>query len=242
MNKKQSNAKNIMLYIVLLCLIALIAFYFFVYQKMEEKTKRIQNENRTLQTRVTELEKYYNAREEYETGIKDMTAEIERIFEPYPCDVREENATDLGVNILLGTDSRFRSISIGEREALKTIEEETVKAAGLEEYTHAITFARRTVEYADSLDYKNLKDLIKIIDSKASKGTINSINYVYNETENNLEGSTGYSFFFVRGIDGKVYEPVSGYAYTSGLEDLFRIEETKQKQEKEAEKKADDTE
>ncbi len=222
-DNKAANAKNIMLYVILLCLLAILAFYLLVYQKMTEKTETLKRENATLKTRVAELSKYYENHEMYETSIKDMEEEIDRIFTPYPADVKEEDALVLAYDMYNAAEFKYKAISLGSREALRTIEQDVVEAAGLEKYKNAIIFATRTASYTDVIDYYNLKDTIKAIADNAKKGTINNITYVYSESENALEGTVSYTFDFVKGIDGKVYEPVPTFKYKAGVEDIFKI-------------------
>ena len=241
MNKKDNFQKKIMTYVALLGLAIVIGVYFLVFQKNMEKAEKIENSNRSLSTRVTQLRTYYDKQNENKKDIAVMEEQIDAMLSQYPADVREENILMVAIDSLKDNEVDYKNITIGGREALKAIPLETVQNAGMEAYQNPIIFAQRKVGLVNSTNYFDLKDIISLINSSADKCTINNMVYSKNDNDNCLDGTIEVTYFYALGT-GREYEEVDFMKYTAGLDDLFNLKTEEELAEEAAAEESNDEE
>lgn len=193
----------------------------FVYKSYSDKTNELKTSNATLQTRVNELKVYYDDKETYEKGIEAFKEDINTKLEVFPGDAREEDALDLAItpwknNVLVD----YQQISIDEAEDVSTVDEDTVKAAGIEGYESAITFNRRVATYSNNTTYNDMKDIVKIFNDKGDRLTISTISYMRDENTGLLNGTIECSFYYVTGINAPYTKPEFS-DYLTGLTNIF---------------------
>lgn len=219
---KKSASKQIAIYVALFGVLALVVVYFLVYKAYMDKAEQITASNVALSVRVNELKEYYDELDFYNGEIEMMQNQIYTWFDEFPADVLEEDILVLALDTEEVAWIDYSSISMGTKEALKVIPLETVTAAGMEELQQEIIFAQRTTSYVNSVDYENLKDVVKEINSQDDRLNISNITYGRNTETGLLEGTIEVTFYSLIGT-GKEYVPQKLENYESGLEDLFNI-------------------
>lgn len=220
---KNSKEKSTMMAVSLLSLLLIIGVYMFVYKSYSDKTNELKASNQTLQARVDELKVYYDDRETYEKGIEAFKSDIDTKLGVFPGDAREEDALDLAItpwknNVLVD----YEQISIDEAEEVSTVDEDTVKAAGIEGYDKAITFNRRVATYSNNTTYNDMKDIVKIFNDKGDRLTISTISYMREEETGLLNGTIECSFYYVTGINAPYTKPEFS-EYLTGLTNIFAV-------------------
>lgn len=221
---KKTDSKKIMTYVLLLGLVALLGVYFLVYKKYIDATEVLENQNRTLRTRVAELKEYYDNIETYNAEMDSMLSEVKADLDEFPADVKEEDMLVLALDTMKKAEIGYTGISISERTGYYEIPEETVKGAEDEDLTEQLKFISRTTQYVNTVDYANLKNTVKTILESDEKKNINLITYSRNNDETALEGTISVTFFYATGT-GKEYVDEKFPTYESGLIDLFKLVE-----------------
>ena len=215
-NKAQTTFGSILV----LCIVATVALYMYLYKPKQEETAAIEASNATLASRVATLEQFYAAMPQNKAEMERMTTEINEKLSTFPSDVLEEDAIYLALRtldeeILVG----YKSIGIGEREVLETIEGETVQAAKIEGLEQPISFKSRKVTYAHETTYGNMKALISSFNENQEELAITNISYT-SDAEGLLTGSIDATFYMVEGT-GKEYVPREFAEYEYGVHNLF---------------------
>lgn len=204
----KNKAKSAMTMVLLGGVLITILVYMYVYSEFNKKTENLKNSNATLQTRVDELKEYYDKMEDYQNGIKEMTADIHKKLDFYPSDVREEDAVRLSLDIMEKNYLvDFKSIAIGESKEVYSIPEDIVKDAALEEYTGNINIYKREMTFNNVTLYSDLKNIITLINGKGENVKIGSVAYVKNETDGVLEGTVVCDFYYALGTNGTYSAP-----------------------------------
>lgn len=217
---KKDTAKKAMTYVLLLGALLLIAVYFMVYKKYNEKADAIAASNRVLNQRVSELKVYYDNLEDYNNEIALMQEQVNAWLDEFPADVKEEDMIVLALDTERAADVNYSNINIGDRTALRTIPAATVQPAGMEAYTTDIVFVERKVSYVNTADYFNIKNCVDVINGSDNRLVISNITYAENEESSLLDGTIEVTFYSVLGT-GKEYIPQELPDYESGLPNLF---------------------
>ncbi|MBO4615901.1 MAG: hypothetical protein J5717_00975 [Lachnospiraceae bacterium] len=218
------NNQKMFLYVVLAGLAVFLAFYMFVYQKLEEKTRDIHSENVNLRTRVEELKEVYDNMEGYKLMIDAMDKDIHEKLSIFPADVREEDALVTVVDMLNKAYVEYTTINIAGKEDVYEIPKETVVKAGLDDYNDKILVQKRTVAYVNNTDYINLKTLVENILEYGGVKKISNIIYSKNDGEKDsfLTGTIEVTDYMAEGT-GAEYVAPDLKDYEAGLYDLFGI-------------------
>ncbi|MBQ4537932.1 MAG: hypothetical protein II994_10020 [Lachnospiraceae bacterium] len=216
----KNKAKTTFLSLLALCAVATVIVYMYYYQPTKEETASIETSNASLATRVATLEKFYLAMPENKAEMERMTAEINDILDPFPVDVKEEDAIYLALRTL---DEQvlvaYDTVTISAREEMESIEADVVQRAKIEGLEQEIAFNSRKVTYSNKTTYSSMKDLVNSINANQEELAITNINYSKTD-EGLLEGSIDATFFMVSGT-GKEYVPKEFAEYETGLTNLF---------------------
>ena len=219
----KNKEKSTMMAVLLLSVLLTIIVYMFVYNAYNKKTNELKTSNAALQTRVDELKVYYDDKETYEKGIKEFTADIKNKLGVFPGDAREEDALDLAIAPWKeGNLVDYKQITIGEAEEVSSIDADTVKASGLEEYENAISFNKRAATYTNLTTYYDLKDIVTIFNNKGERLVITTISYIRDEQTGLLSGNIEGTFYYVTGINAPYTKPEFS-EYLTGLTNVFAI-------------------
>lgn len=225
MEMKKITSKQIFTYVLLFCIVIIVAVYAFVYKKNKDLAKETKANNEVLEQRVNKLKTYYDNEKQYKEDMVPLKEDIVKILEPYPSNIKEEDAIMQAVNTQRATEVIYSGINIGEKGVYKGIPAEVVKNAGMEEFQSAINFEQRRVTYPNVVDYENLKLVVQsLFDSDYPIG-ITNISYTPSEG-GSLNGVLDLVFYSVSGT-GKEYVKPDILPYVSGTENIFANSEEK---------------
>lgn len=213
------SSKQIFTYVLLLCIIGIAAVYMLVYKKNSDLAKETRDNNEVLAKRVESLKIYHDNQEQYLKEMEPLKEDIKTMLEPYPADILEEDAIMQAVMIQKSVPIVYTAVNIGEKGVFKSISEDTVKKAGMEEFQTGISFAQRKVTYPNNLSYSELKQVIQaLFDSHYPIG-ISNITYAP-AGEDLLGGVLDLVFYSASGT-GKEYVKPDITPYISGTENIF---------------------
>lgn len=242
-NKAQTTFVTVLLLGVVLC----IVMYMYFYKPTNEKCDALEESNAALQTRVDELEKFYNEMPENKKKIEAMTAGIKEIAEKFPSEVREEDALYFAISSMRldnvkemyqnGTISKeeqfdydfysnseenkvdYAAITISPTEQLAIVDGSMVESANIEGFLGQITFNKREVNYQNITDYESLKILVQGVNASPEKRTVSKLAYTTDE-EGVLTGNFAVTFYSLQGTDKEYVEKDFG-EFEYGLENVF---------------------
>ncbi len=123
------SKKDILLLVGFIGILAAVCAFFFVYQPMTEKTVALEQENTELQSQINDLTNKMANKDTYESETARMNQEMEKIYQLFPVNVKEENAILLAINQEMISPMDISNISITlleEVNFLEDIEEEPV--------------------------------------------------------------------------------------------------------------------
>ncbi len=218
MNKLDN--KQTFTYVIAFCLLILVAAYFLVYKKYEDKAAALKQANADLRARIENLQEYYENEAVYRKDTEVMTATIREILSGYAADARPEDGIMEAVAMAGFSDIKYTSIAFAEPEKLKEIPAEVVQAAEIEEYQEAITFYRRNVTYSNDFSYNGLKGALGVALNGDYDLEINQLSYSANTQDKNLGGVMVLGFYSATGT-GNEYHAPDITPYISGTSNLF---------------------
>lgn len=232
--------------VLLLSIVLGVVLYMYYVSPTKQKTASLQASNATLTERVNTLEAFHREMPDKRKNIESMTAKINEDLASLPADVKEEDMIYLALHTMDLTDLRqkyaddvipyaeqlpyltledydcmvsYKSISVGEREDLASIDGEIVKQAGIEGLEDTLYFITRRAVYDHITDYNNMKCLIQSINSETDRKTLTNISYSVGE-DGILEGVVSVDFYSVHGTN-KEYVPKEFGEYETGLSNIF---------------------
>lgn len=239
--KKNTNAKQLLSLIVVLCLLVIVVFYMFVYKKTVEKTEALNNSNKELALSVAELKNYYDNMVQYQTDIETWKLEIRLAALDYSSLIQEEDIIMQAANSMKVTDHlAFTAASITSTEVFYSVPAELFVPVNFTDdendkfYNNVpMLFSKRNAAYVANCDYTGLKSMVSDVVTRLDKTLIRNIVFEKNEEFNNLEGTMEVDFYYMP-VYGRDYVPVPMAEYKKGLEELFKFrEEQEEKPEKE---------
>lgn len=219
---EKPSAKKVLGLVVLLGLVATLVIYFMIYRKWNEDAHLMDNSNAQLNRRVNELYDHYQKIDDYNAQIDLIKADIDKIVEEFPADVREEDVLLLALQIRDKAPVVYEAINIAEREALVTVDAQTIKNAGVDSFTGDVMFVKRQTALTGTFTYEDLKSMVDTINDTRYRRCINRVEVQRNLEENYLEGVAEITFYSLAGT-GKEYEEVKFTEFPTGLTNLFGL-------------------
>lgn len=118
--------------LMFLGILLLVLSYFFVYKGQMEEASVIENENVTLQTRLSELLEMAKNKEFYIEETEAMHAKIQEYCSVFPKDIRPEDGIVLSQNMEKSLDMQISSVGLGEKEFISSLDGKTEEERGEE--------------------------------------------------------------------------------------------------------------
>lgn len=233
--------KQAFLLITIVAALLLLVLYTNVYKDYDEKTQKVEMENKELEALLAELEVYYNNMEQYEEEIELIKTEVVEIMSEYPANAKEEDVIMLAVEMQEQNEIEFESIGMKESESVYTVPQNLIMMAEIEGYEKDIVFNKKPAVYSTKTDYSNLKGNIEQIFNSTNRIAIDKIIYVKNDTTGLLEGTMDLFFYSALGTD-KEYVAPDIAEYMSGTSDLFKSDKVVNKYEPTVKKEASNNE
>ncbi len=218
---KKIFTKQTFMLITIVGALLLLVVYMYVYKDYEEKTAKVEKENRDLEALLDELEVYHNNMKKYEKEIEEIKTAVVEIMAEYPANAKEEDVIMLAVEMQEQNDIEFDTISMKESESVYTVPQNLVQMADIEGYDKDIVFTQKPATYSNKTDYSNLKGNIEQIFDSPNRIAIDKIVYVKNDSTGLLEGSMDMFFYSAFGTDREYVAPDIA-EYIHGTSDLFK--------------------
>lgn len=220
---KKLTSKEICYGVIAAVACACLLVYMFVVKNYNEKTDVLKASNAELRQKVEDMKQYYDNMEFYKSEKTRMTGEVNTLTADYPGNAREEDTIMMAVDLNNTAIVNFDDITIGKNDAIHTIPQETVAAAGIDGLDSAIVFRQRQATYGNTTDYLNLKTMINRIYESPYRIGVNSIAYAKASDSNNLiEGTIDITYYNLEGMN-KEYKKPDMSEYLSGSEELFGL-------------------
>ncbi len=245
------SKRDMLLLIGFLGILAAVCAYLFVFQPAMEKADALEQENRQLQTRITDLSLKMAQKDTYVSDTESMRQETDAIYQRFPVDVREEDSILLAVNQELISPMLIDSVSISalQAAALPDLDEEdvdhTYEIEEVEEYeaqegisddtsaasdtqadgtdTASVDFVlmERNVTISYLVSYDGLKRAIKNISAQDNRMSIDNLTVSYDESTGLLSGMTSVDMYCIPGQPDKEYVQPSFSSVLLGTENIF---------------------
>ena len=217
---KKLEGKHVFLIVAFLCIIIFVLYYFFGYSDTKEKTDALYAENLGLTTKIASMEMYYRNESDYKKQTTEYQEKFAALVEQVPSDLRPEDALMTGIKVKNESGLTYKQITLGDREEMYTVSEDTILGAAMDDYQKAIVYNQYTVAYDNKLDYGSLKEAIQSIFACDYKANISSIAYARDPETGNLEGFFELHYYYVTGNNQEYVAP-NVPSYTEGLTDIF---------------------
>lgn len=244
------SLRNKRILILAFSLLLLAACYFFVYQPLMEKGDKLAEEAAALEEKYQSLLDIQEKEEFYRSETASMQAEIGEYTSKFPADIRPENSILLGTDLEVWSGITVTNLAFGDREFLysvdgvmpqseeqdQTLSEENNEAtrqalAELEGETadetmtyqpagDSMSLYRVTNNVSYTGSYQNLKDLIRYLNTRPERMTVDSMNAAFDSGTGNLSGSVTINQFFMTGTTAVYSEPELG-GIGLGRENIF---------------------
>lgn len=210
--------------------------YFFVYQKLNEKTDELNASNAKLQKEVDYLQDLADHKQQYLDDTDAMLAEIDNIKSQFPAQYLAEDDIIYVIGVEKDYDSFVENIGMGQTTAIEVAapaqeqaapEETTEEDGTVVEETQAepaqpapsadILLYRTPVTMAMTTSYNSIKDVIKKINTDKDRKSIETLSLAFDSETGDLTGSLGFSMYSLTGTEA-VYETptISGVVYGTG--------------------------
>lgn len=232
------SKRDIYLSIILIGLIIVLVSYFFGVSKLEEKTAKLESENRQLRTELQVLEEIQFNQKKYVEQNQQMRDAAAIFTQLFPARVLEEDQIMYASRMedILGCyfsyvstpATEYLNIEMGSREN---------RLAGMSDITGAIA-AHSVPNPANMLDastmllgcatsenvfgctYDQFKDMIMYITRDPELKSVNNVTVSYDSTTGNLNGTIVINHYSMTGT-GVGYEPPRTNVTGWGVDCIF---------------------
>lgn len=225
---------------LLLCvggILLAVAAYFFVFQNMSDKNKRIESENQALEAQVQQLELLDAKKEQYIKDAESLSQKAQEIISQFPAEVREETAIMYAYDMENKADIHVNSMSITPKNLLYTLglgqtnnttdgitaggttttgtttggtaaDGTTTDGTASSEAQNNLRFLYvMTVNLDYSVTYDGFKSIIDFIQTNSDKRNVESISLSYDSESGNLLGTMVVNLFELNGTDKQYQAP-----------------------------------
>lgn len=246
----KASKKEILILLVLVGALAVVASYFLVFQPKTEEAEALEQENQELVARINDLSSKMDNKDSYIEETERMRQEIDKMFESFPVDVREEDGVLLVINqeligpmlvdsigitacepVILNTDQEdvnhtYEIDEIEEYEAQEGIGDDPASASdahvnGVDNSYMPSVLMDREVSVNYLVSYDGLKRGIKNISMQDNRMSISNLTVSYDESTGLLRGTTVVNMYCIPGQADKVYEEPNFSSVLLGSDNIF---------------------
>lgn len=246
----KASKKEILILLVLVGALAVVASYFLVFQPKTEEAEALEQENQELVARINDLSSKMDNKDSYIEETERMRQEIDKMFESFPVDVREEDGVLLVINqeligpmlvdsigitacepVILNTDQEdvnhtYEIDEIEEYEAQEGIGDGPASASdahvnGVDNSYMPSVLMDREVSVNYLVSYDGLKRGIKNISMQDNRMSISNLTVSYDESTGLLRGTTVVNMYCIPGQADKVYEEPNFSSVLLGSDNIF---------------------
>lgn len=242
--------RDVLLLLGLIGILLGVGAYFLVYQPTMEDAEALEQENQELQARINDLSSKMENKDSYIAQTESMLEEMEKIFEKFPVDVREEDGVMLAISQELiapmminsvgitacepvvlqnseeDVDHTYEIDEIEEYEAQEGIGDDPVSASdaaanGVDNSNMPSILMDRSVTMNYLVAYDGLKRGIKSISMQDNRMSINNLTVSYDEATGLLSGTTVVDMYCIPGQPGKEYVQPNFSSVLLGSDNIF---------------------
>lgn len=198
----EKDKKTIMIF-----LIAVIVFcsWYFGYRNINEMTISMKSERDELTIKYKSLYPLYTQKDDYKKQAEEFTKEYEKLMELYPAGSSQEGMIILAKAIEEDTGVEFSTFSMSDITPVYTfgqIGSTNPAALGNAVYSTDYVGNKVTLTMNYTTTYEKGKQLVSYLNSSEDrKYSIDSMNMVYNETDDALTGTLVLSTYDITGSD-----------------------------------------
>lgn len=205
--------------LILLGLVVVLVAYFGIYTNFMGKANAAVSENDKLQSRLQELQDFYNNIPSYEDEIEKISENVEKKISEFPSDVRSEDLIVYGNELQnkLGVSVSNMSFSQPELVSQFSIPEDDGNGG-----TTLVPYAALSTNMNISADmtYSQMLKFIDYIYKKSTHTTLDSISVSYDGETGGLTGSAILTKYFMS--DSKYeYKPTKLPKFEQGTKNPF---------------------
>ena len=226
------------LLLVLLGMLLLFVSFYFGFQGLQDKTKKVKAENEILNTQIAALEEIAGKKELYITETEALGQKMEERIKGFPSDMIAEDIILYVKGMEQATETYVSSVSLPGRAGISINQEmELNKLEAAEDTTGVITansfqndgtipdtekmtFSCISSDMSFATTYSGLKEMIKSITGDENRKNVDNISLIFNENTGNLSGNMTVNYFILQG-SGKEYLQPKASAGTKGIECIF---------------------
>ena len=231
----KKSDKSIILMLVGILLAA--ASYFLVYKNLTAETETMQKANAELRTEVEYLQELADNKQKYIDDTAAMQIKIDEIKAQFPAQYlpeddilymieAEDTHTAVAKSINMGATTVVE-VAVAAPEATDAAAAETAEAAdettevSTEETAAPDIMLYRTPVTANVLSgYKNIKDILKQINTDKNRKSIDTLTISFDSESGELFSTIGMSMYSLTGTEAVYTSPkVDGVVY--GTDDIF---------------------
>lgn len=196
---KELSPRDIQMALVAVGLVVLVAVYFLVFSKYNDKTEVIKGDIETRGTYLNELKGYYDNLDSYQKGVNESKANIEKNLARLPIGMEDDDFLLYMIDLNDSVGVKMSGINFNSPEVVSQF---STMVGG--ENKDVIGY-RRSVSASCSLTYPQFKNyLAKIYDEKSNITYVDSVGLTYDAKEGLLSASFNLSKFYIF-YDGAEY-------------------------------------
>lgn len=213
---KRLSKRDFNMILVAVAAIILVAAYFLVFIKYQEKNKAISDEITTRTGILTELQGYYENLTAYENGTRESKASTENNLRRLPRGIAIEDFLVYIMDSTSEVNSNLNSVSF------ETESELTKFNCMVDNKMQAVTGCRSGASFNAQMNYTQLKNYLTYVYEETDKVTfVDSFSVTFNAGEEKLDTTFKLSKYYIT-FDGAQYEPVPVPDVAIGVADPFR--------------------
>lgn len=225
-----SSKSNTSLLISLLGISILAGAYFLGYSSYTDKRIQVENEITTLQERYNHLLSEQSNKESYQTKAVDLNLKRKELINKFAYEIASEKIIQYVLELENNVGVHCGLISIKEATSNEAVQQNEQAQSTEQDDTNTVDkqassakLINSTVNLSISCTYDQFKDLIRYIDSKNERTTIESVSVAYDQQTKLLNGSLTINLYALTDIerDNLAKEEYNINKDTKGVTNIF---------------------
>ena len=210
------SKKDMQLLVAALGILLAVCAYFFVYEKFNEKSTVLEQQNVQKQIELQKLQELSARKEEYEKQTTEMKSWINSFETRFPADILPENSIMMVKNMEESTRTTVDSLAFGAAtELIANVEQQEqpmpVENQGAVSVESTVYPDSRMYELPLSISisatYSDFKELIKYIYAQNERMSVKGVSIGYNSENGELNGNMTMGTYYLMGTDKLYVEP-----------------------------------
>ena len=213
MKKKLSN-RDLNLLLALLGVVIFLLVYFLGFTRLQAANEALDSDIRRQETRLAELQGYYDNLDTYEQGITDSKVSIDANLQRLPGDVKDEDFLLYLMDMHANAGSDLTGVSFDSVSLVSQFN------CMIEGESKSLSGYRSVSTSTASMDYSQLKACISRLYDTQDITFLDSVSVTYDSESTLLDTVFTVSKLYAD-YDGAVYTPAEAPELPQGTMDLF---------------------